>query len=725
MANSISENGKYVPIRAETSSTNTGSLRYSIQNIPIAWQLNKTDGRYDFCVVAISEDGQIVENLSSAYLSFDESTSSLSIAPVFGDKDFCVYVFRNEEAANLFVVNSDGSASLVSIFAQFEKDNRVLAQLQSLGGRNLRTLDECGVLPEASSRAGKVLSFDEQGNPIVSVEQDDITNIKAYKEAAETAKEEAVAAKEGIEAAQTACETSKTAAQVSADKAKASETKVEQSAQRAAENAQASEFSKSYAESYANTAQTAATTAEQEATSANIARDDAYLAQVGAEGAKTAAVEANTQAQAAKQAAVDAANTATQAVGVQDLKQSKAERGTYYINGGTITSAAFALSAPFTYFITYKAGFVGTLFSKGNTSLTIAASGTLTLTDGTNTTTATMDATKDHLMAVEVLATTASLIVDGIATTPTTFAFVDTASTGVVIGGTTTDGKLARPILFNFGIGETNAPYTFADYQSGKALSPYLTNAIARVEDPNLGASTDGGWDITEDLASTITKGKWTARSELVQGKYQINYLKNRTIGSAETAAGIQYAIDLRSASVIGGAGSLFYNDNALTMYNTGKAIIRAKFKYLKITSITDNSPYLGFTVGQITGNNGAIVHIDNRDVVDHNWHEYNQILAANTNRASNDVGGRIGISAGGLASGETGASWSIADFHFEILGALFAPADFVITTGTTRNIPDLSGQGKDATLSGNLGTVKTDNDIKIAKLKEYFTANT
>lgn len=469
----------------------------------------------------------------------------------------------------------------------------------------------------------------------------------------------------------------------------------------------------------ANNAAQSATTAEQEATSANIARDDAYLAQAGAESAKTAAVEANTQAQAAKQAAVDAANTATQAVGVQDLKQSKTERGTYYINGGTITSAAFALSAPFTYFITYKAGFVGNLFSKGNTSLT-ATGGTLTLTDGTNTATATIDATKDHLIAVEVLTTSASLIIDGIATTPTTFIFADTASTGVVIGGTTTDGKLARPILFNFGISETNAPYTFADYQSGADLSPYLTNAIGKVEDPNLGASTDGGWDITENPTSTITKGKWTANS----GTY-IDYLKNRTIGSAETAAGIEYAVDLRSTTILGGGGCLFYNDNALTMYNTGKAIIRAKFKYLKITAVGGTSPYTGLTIAQTTGQNAAIIHLDNGSVTDHNWHEYNQILTANTNAASNANGSRIGLSAGGLASGETGASWSIADFHFEILGALFAPADFVITTGTTRNIPDLSGQGKDATLSGQPATVKTGNDIKVAKLKEYLTANT
>lgn len=683
--------------------------------IPLSWDINSPDK--DLLVYIVGTDGK---PKVCDYWTWDSVNSQVCIENKESFAAFGAYVFRNELVGVLAKLTSGGQLRISDFVEQFGNLVRCSEQLAENDKHSIISADSMGgVLPNASSRAGKVLSFDERGNPIVSVEQDDITNIKAYKEAAETAKEEAVAAKQGIEAAQAACETAKTAAQDSADKAKASETKVEQSAQRAAENAQAAGFSKSYAESYANTAQTAATTAEQEATAAIMAKDQAETAQIASETAKTAAEMANTQAQGAKQAAVDAANTATQAAGVQDLRQSKAERGTYYINGGTITSAAFALSAPFTYFITYKAGFVGTLFSKGNTSLTIAASGTLTLTDGTNTATATMDATKDHLIAVEVLATTASLIVDGIATTPTTFAFVDTASAGVVIGGTTTDGKLARPILFNFGISETNAPYAFADYQSGKALSPYLTNAIAKVEDSNLGASTDGGWDITEKPTTTITKGKWTANS----GTY-IDYLKNRTIGSAETAAGIEYAVDLRSTTILGGGGCLFYNDNALTMYNTGKAVIRAKFKYLKITAVGGTSPYTGLTIAQTSGQNNAIIHLDNGSVSDHNWHEYNQILTANTNAASNANGSRIGLSAGGLASGETGASWSIADFHFEILGALFAPADFVITTGTTRNIPDLSGQGKDATLSGQPATVKTDNDIKVAKLKEYFTAN-
>lgn len=425
-----------------------------------------------------------------------------------------------------------------------------------------------------------------------------------------------------------------------------------------------------------------------------------------------------TQATQAKNDAIAAANQAEQVVGLKEVARDKDNTGVYYFNGGTLTSSNFNLTKPFTYFITYKAGFTGNLFTKGNCSLLVDENSIITLSDGVTSGSDTLDNTKDHLIAIIVRENSAVLIKDNISTTLSDFNFTDD-SLGVVIGGTTTDGKLARPILFNFDVEENNAPFTFEDYKNGIALSPYLTNAIAKVEDPNLGASTDGGWDITENPTSTITKGKWTANS----GTY-IAYLKNRTIGSAETAAGIEYAIDLRSTTILGGGGCLFYNDNALTMYNTGKAIIRVKFKYLKITAIGGTSPYTGLTIAQTSGQNDSIIHLDNGSVTDHNWHEYNQILTANTNKATSANGSRIGISAGGLASGETGPSWSIADFHFEILGALFAPADYMITTGTTRNVPDNSGNGFDATITGNLGTFKTTKDNYMLKLKQYFTAN-
>ena len=458
--------------------------------------------------------------------------------------------------------------------------------------------------------------------------------------------------------------------------------------------------------------------AEQYAASAEVSANQTDTNATFCEQQTVIVADYTTQATQAKNDAIAAANQAEQVVGLKEVARDKDNTGVYYFNGGTLTSSNFNLTKPFTYFITYKAGFTGNLFTKANCSLIVDENSIITLSDGVTSGSDALDNTKDHLIAIIIRENSAVLIKDNISTTISDFNFTDNSS-GVVIGGTTTDGKLARPILFNFDIEENNAPFTFEDYKNGIALSPYLTNPIAKVEDSNLGASTDGGWDITANPTSTITKGKWTANS----GTY-IAYLKNRTIGSAETAAGIEYAVDLRSTTILGGGGCLFYNDNALTMYNTGKAVIRVKFKYLKITSVGGTSPYTGLTIAQTSGENDAIIHLNNGSVTDHNWHEYNQILTANTNKASNANGSRIGLSAGGLASGETGPSWSIADFHFEILGALFAPADYMITTGTTRNVPDNSGNGFDATITGNLGTFKTTKDNYMLKMKQYFTAN-
>jgi|GEM_PF-2755346 len=195
----------YAPIRAETSSSNEGSLRYTISDIPISWQIGAKE---DFCVVGISADGAVVERVEQSYLSFDDAEGTLTISPLFGTKDFCVYVFRDEEAANLFSIKADGNANIASILAQFEKDTRILKQLMALSLRTLRTPDEMGILPDASFRAGKVLTFDNDGAPSVLVSAADVLNVKTYmnaalaaKTAAESARDAAVVAKTGAESA--------------------------------------------------------------------------------------------------------------------------------------------------------------------------------------------------------------------------------------------------------------------------------------------------------------------------------------------------------------------------------------------------------------------------------------------------------------------------------------------------------------------------------------------
>ena len=204
------ETDAYAPIEAQTSDSNTGSLRYHIQNIPIPWIVDRQE---DFFIVAISADGQIVENLSEDYISYDGNNNTLSISPIFGEKDFCVYVFRNEQAANNFSPKPDGNASIASILAQFEKDNRVLKQLQALQSRNLRSPDECGSVPNANFRKGKILSFDESGNPVC--EKDLSGMLEAKDSAIEAAKNAQKFAEQAEQSAQNARDSSHSMLQTS------------------------------------------------------------------------------------------------------------------------------------------------------------------------------------------------------------------------------------------------------------------------------------------------------------------------------------------------------------------------------------------------------------------------------------------------------------------------------------------------------------------------------
>lgn len=430
-----------------------------------------------------------------------------------------------------------------------------------------------------------------------------------------------------------------------------------------------------------------------------------------------------TQAKQAKNDAISAANQAEQVVGLKEVARDKDNIGVYYFNKGTLTSSSLNLNKPFTYFVTYKAGFNGNLFTKNNCSLTVASE-VVTLSDGTESGSDTIDVTKNHLIAIIVKENSAKLIIDNLSTTISNFNFTNTSS-GIIIGGNTSVGSLFRPIVFNFDIEETNAPFTFEDYKNGIALSPYLLNPTCSILDNNIGASIEGGWDISEPLTTptNIKKGDWTLKqwSETTT----IYYLKNRTITDKETAAGITYAVDCRMNTIIAGYGCLYNDVTNFNLYNRGKMYFRCKFKGLKITNNLSYGPYQGIMFSSYSGQ-GQLYHVPNGTVNDHEWHNYDSgiqtvdLSEITTNLASSV----IGFSAGGLEANETGPSWSIADLHFDILGAVFAPADYMITTGTTRNVPDNSGNGLDASITGNLGTFKTTKDNYMSKLKQYFTAN-
>ncbi len=226
----MAEISKYAPIRAQTSEESL-----AISNIPIPWDVDNDAG--DFFVVAIDDSGDIIEGVSNAYLSYDGENRTLSIAQLF-DTNYCVYIFRNEEAANLFSIKSDGNANIASIIAQFEKDNRVLEQLQVLSGRTLRTCDPIKTLPPKEKLIGKVLAFGEDGNPDLSLSKEDVEGAYLARDEAKELKNETETLKNETSELKSDAESYKNYAIDAASKAVAAQGKAEV-AQVAAEKAKA------------------------------------------------------------------------------------------------------------------------------------------------------------------------------------------------------------------------------------------------------------------------------------------------------------------------------------------------------------------------------------------------------------------------------------------------------------------------------------------------------
>ena len=121
--------------------------------------------------------------------SFDASANAWKITIKNTGENFTAYITRIETAQFLLSQTANGKASFDAIKKQLEKNVRILAQLETSAGTSIRAVDEvAGALPDAESRAGKMLSFDEEGKPVCVVKQEDVENIKKYRyEAIESA----------------------------------------------------------------------------------------------------------------------------------------------------------------------------------------------------------------------------------------------------------------------------------------------------------------------------------------------------------------------------------------------------------------------------------------------------------------------------------------------------------------------------------------------------------
>ena len=94
--------------------------------------------------------------------------------------------------------------------------------------------------------------------------------------------------------------------------------------------------------------------------------------------------------------------------------------------------------------------------------------------------------------------------------------------------------------------------------------------------DPAMGATTDGGWDITSKLSAAVTKSNWNAPRN-----YTL-YLKNHET-TDDLPEGVTSAIDIKTLQSVGysGGGSFFHDVNWVTINPfVGRFINKLKIKY-------------------------------------------------------------------------------------------------------------------------------------------------
>ncbi len=247
------------------------------------------------------------------------------------------------------------------------------------------------VLPRATLRANKVLSFDSTGNPnatefigsnrgnwtsgtlyyvrdivkdtsnnniyqcstqhTASGSQPISTNADSGKWALLVDAASATAAQTAAEAAQAAAETAEANAETAETNAETAETNAETAATAAASSASAASTSASNASSSASTASTAATNAGNSATaaatSATNASNSASAASTSASNASSSASSASTSASNASTSATNAANSATAASGSASTASTQATNAASSATAaaGSATSAASAQTA--------------------------------------------------------------------------------------------------------------------------------------------------------------------------------------------------------------------------------------------------------------------------------------------------------------------------------------------------------------------------------------------
>ncbi len=234
--------------------------------------------------------------------------------------------------------------------------------------------------------------------------------------------------------------------------------------------------------------------------------------------------------------------------------------------------------------------------------------------------------------------------------------------------------------VFNFDMTMENSPITVDAWQNIKQLPVELLSAQASNNDITMGSTTDGGWNVTETLASTLTKGNWRCASSSL-----IKYAVSRTDDlPPDCESG--YAIGLN------GSDMRAYSANFLMLtpnskWNKSSLYVHVKLKYRKDTAGTSATIYGGLQVGYYTN---VFIQITENSVAQGEWNVIDGLYKADS---WNGDAGYFGFGARPVGeSSLTTSAWSISDFQFKILTAVIS----------LRNIDTTNNIWRDATSNNN-----------------------
>ena len=345
-------------------------------------------------------------------------------------------------------------------------------------------------------------------------------------------------------------------------------------------------------------------------------------------------------------------------IDLSDVLLKKLNGGELYLGGGTATTSSISAGAPFSLCATLGADFAGS-FTFGNLVFS-AASNVLTISDGVNSTTATLSATETQTMVFIQTQSGSTLYLNGeqVATENLTF----TAGTFGITGGT---GLISRIKAFTFDMSAEGATYTVADYTAGADEPPSLNggfyldilhtyaNYVLRYPDTPSVSFTEGA-----NLELTI--GDEITRDQYIAWKLPRKVKTGETIrvrGKVLMLSSYSLSVGLLSSATSWGTG----RQNIHTTVSGQTETIDAAYTLVR------DAEYICF-YRSVTAGSGA-------------------------------------------------KKYEIVSFEVEIDGALFSLSNYTLNGA----ILDASGNGNNATVSGQVAGT---NDAEIGALYKAFTGN-